>query len=243
MNRMNKYFLIIFLTLVQTYSFSQADHQIWTELLRKHVSNNGHVDYKGFIKDSFELNKYLNYLSENGPLQTWSSKRTMAYWINAYNAYTIKLVIQNYPVKSIKEIGGKFPFVNSSWDIKFITINHEKLDLNNIEHTKLRKHFSDPRIHMAIVCASRSCPILLNEAFSEDQLDAQLDLQCRKFLSDSFRNDVGIDKLKISMIFKWYRSDFKEVGGVRAFLKKYSPVAFSDKAKISYLEYDWNLNE
>lgn len=86
-------------------------------------------------------------------------------------------------------------------------------------------------------------PNIAERSFSEDQLDAQLDLQCRKFLSDSFRNDVGIDKLKISMIFKWYRSDFKEVGGVRAFLKKYSPVAFSDKAKISYLEYDWNLNE
>jgi len=240
---MIKLILIGVLCITQVDIHGQSEHQVWTNLLKRHVTEAGIVNYNGFKGDSGILNSYLSYLSENGPKSSWTPNRTLAYWINAYNAFTIKLVTQYYPIKSIKEIGGKIPFVNSSWDIKFIKINDEILDLNNIEHSKIRKEFNDPRIHMALVCASKSCPILMNEAFMEDRLEEQLDLQSRKFLSDVRRNVLSKNKLEISMIFKWYKSDFKGVGGVRSFLKKYSPVSFSDNAKISYLEYNWNLND
>lgn len=113
------------------------EHKLWTSLLQKYVDNTGRVDYKGFIKDSALLNHYLNQLEKSTPNFATNKNRYKAFWINAYNAYTIKLVIDHYPVQSIKEIGGKIPFVNSSWDIKFIHINKEILDLNNIEHKYL----------------------------------------------------------------------------------------------------------
>ncbi|MBK7231036.1 MAG: DUF547 domain-containing protein [Saprospiraceae bacterium] len=224
-------------------SFSQNQHKEWTSLLQKYVTNNGEVDYRGFQKDSLYLNKYLKNLESNPPKTSWSDHKTIAYWINAYNAYTIQLVIRHYPIKSIKEIGGKIPFINSSWDIKFINIGTELLDLNNIEHSKLRKNYKDPRLHMALVCASKSCPILLNTAYEENMLDSQLDAQSRKFLSDPFRNSFTNKEAEISMIFKWYISDFSGTMGVRNFLKKHGPSsAQSDQIRIKHKDYDWGIN-
>ncbi|MBK9271031.1 MAG: DUF547 domain-containing protein [Saprospiraceae bacterium] len=224
-------------------SFSQPQHKEWTRLLQKYVSSDGVVDYKGFQKDSHQLNQYLKTLESTPPRSSWSDQKKIAYWINAYNAYTIQLVIRHYPIMSIKEIGGKIPFVNSSWDIKFITIGSEHLDLNNIEHSKLRKNFKDPRLHMALVCASKSCPILLNEAYDENSLDAQLDAQSRKFLSDAYRNSFTNNEAEISMIFKWYHSDFGGSTGVRKFIKKFGPASVhTNQLKIKYRDYDWGLN-
>jgi len=224
-------------------SFSQNQHKEWTSLLQKYVSIKGDVNYKGFQKDSLQLNKYLESLESNPPKSSWSDHKIIAYWINAYNAYTIQLVIRHFPIKSIKEIGGKIPFINSSWDIKFINIGTELLDLNNIEHSKLRKNYKDPRLHMALVCASKSCPILLNEAYEENMLGTQLDGQSRKFLADPFRNSFTNKNAEISMIFKWYVSDFSGTMGVRNFLKKHGPtLAQSDKIKIKHKDYDWGLN-
>lgn len=170
----------------------------------------------------------------------------MAYWINAYNAFTIKLISNYYPIKSIKDIGSsiQIPFVNTPWDIKFITLGKEKMDLNTIEHGKLRKLFDDPRIHMALVCASKSCPILLNEAYDPKRLDAQLNQQAKAFLSDPFRNKISADNPQLSMIFKWYSMDFNKNGGsVREFINRYSSVKIKPDAKISHIDYDWGLNE
>ncbi|NOT36685.1 MAG: DUF547 domain-containing protein [Saprospiraceae bacterium] len=234
-------FLLVF---ISSFVCAQdPDHNIWSELLNKNVTENGIVNYKGLRADSNQLNLYLNILEENPPQKTWSNEAIMAYWINAYNAYTVKLVITHYPLKSIKDIAGKIPFVNTSWDIKFIKIGGETLDLNNIEHGKLRKNFDDPRIHMALVCASKSCPILMNKAFTADQLDSQLDNQSRKFLEDPFRNKIKSNSASVSKIFNWYGGDFKKSGGVRAFINKYSEVKIHEKAKINYLDYDWGLNE
>lgn len=116
----------------------------------------------------------------------------------------------HYPIKGIKEIGGKIPFVNSTWDIKFISIANESLDLNNIEHSKIRKQFSEPRIHMALVCASKSCPILLQEAYTADQLDAQLTRATKLFLHDNSKNQINAKSSKLSLLFKWYSLDFKK---------------------------------
>ncbi|MGE0566436.1 MAG: DUF547 domain-containing protein [Bacteroidia bacterium] len=221
-------------------------HEIWNNLLKKNVSADGKVNYKGFIKDSVELNKYLKLLTDNPPNEkTWSANEQKAFWINAYNAFTVKLIIKYYPIKSIKDIGSKIqiPFVNTPWDVKFIFIGKEKMDLNNIEHGQLRKKFNDPRIHFAIVCASKSCPALLNEAFDPARLDQQLDNQAKVFLKDSFRNKVSATNPQLSKLFDWYKMDFTKKESLIEFLNKYSSVKINANAKITYLDYDWNLNE
>jgi hypothetical protein len=223
---------------------AQVSHAIFDGLLKKNVTASGKVNYKAFIKDSVELNKYLKLISDNPPTDKWSKNDEKAYWINAYNAFTIKLIAKYYPVKSIKDIAGKIPFINTPWDIKFITIGKEKMDLNNIEHGKLRKKFDDPMVHMAIVCASKSCPILLNEAYVGSKLDAQYEKQTKAFLADPFRNKISADKPQLSMIFKWYAGDFKKNGGsVIDFVNKYSATKINKNASINYIEYDWGLNE
>ena len=222
-------------------------HELFTQLLQKNVTDDGIVDYKSFIRDSVVLNEYLTILSANPPNEkTWSREEQMAYWINSYNAYTIKLVSQYYPVRSIKDIGSaiQIPFINTPWDIRLITVGKERLDLNNVEHGILRKKFNDPRVHMALVCASKSCPILLNEAYDPARLDEQLNKQTRAFLTDEYRNKITKDMAQVSMIFNWYSMDFSKNGkSVRDFINTYSPAKISDDAKITYLEYNWSLNE
>jgi Protein of unknown function, DUF547 len=246
---MKKVFLILFLLAgaFKTSSQSKISHNGFDAMLKKYVTSEGKVNYKGFIKDSVALNQYLNLLSETPPDdKTWTREEQMAYWINAYNAFTIKLIVQYYPVKSIKEIGSsiQIPFVNTPWDIKFIVIGNEKMDLNYIEHGKLRKSFDEPRIHMALVCASKSCPILLNEAYDPGKLDEQLTRQTKAFLADAFRNKISPEKLQLSMIFNWYGMDFTKKGGsVSSFVSTYSSVKIKPQAKIFYLDYDWGLNE
>ncbi len=230
---------------VGTAQAQAPTHEGWNSLLQTHVSATGEVNYKGFIQDVKKLDAYLKTLEANPPKSSWNKNEVKAYWINAYNAYTIKLVTDYYPVKSIKDIGSsiQIPFVNTPWDIKFITIDGEKLDLNNIEHGKLRKEFNDPLLHFALVCASKSCPILKNSAYKANGLTAQLETQARYFLKDSYRNKVSADNPKVSKLFDWYKMDFNNDGSVIDFINKYAPVKINEKAKLSYLEYNWELNE
>jgi hypothetical protein len=222
-------------------------HEIFDRLLKKNVTADGRVNYKAFIKDSVELNKYLAILSGTPPDEkTWSKNEQMVFWINAYNAFTIKLIIKYYPLKSIKDIGTgiQIPFVNTPWTVRFFYIGNDRMDLDNIEHGRLRKKFDDPRLHMALVCASKSCPILLNEAYDAKRMDEQLAKQATAFLADPFRNKMSADKPQLSMLFKWYGGDFNKNGGsVRGFINVHSPIKIKPDAKISYLDYDWGLNE
>lgn len=222
------------------------DHQAWDALLKAHVNDSGWVDYKGFIQDSAKLNAYLKLLSDNPPTKDWSREEQMAYYINAYNAFTVQIVAQNYPVESIKDIGPNLsiPFVNTVWDIKFVRLGEDYYDLNNLEHKFLRRQFRDPRIHFAIVCASYSCPRLLNEAIVPSRLDAQLDYLAKDFLMDERKNKLAADKLELSKIYNWYGMDFKDKGrSLIDFLNQYSPVKISEDAEIEWREYDWSLNE
>ena len=222
-------------------------HEIFDRLLKKNVTADGRVNYKAFIKDSVELNKYLAILSGTPPDEkTWSKNEQMVFWINAYNAFTIKLITKYYPLKSIKDIGTgiQIPFVNTPWTVRFFYIGNDRMDLDNIEHGRLRKKFDDPRVHMALVCASKSCPILLNEAYDAKRMDEQLAKQATAFLADPFRNKMSADKPQLSMLFKWYGGDFNKNGGsVRGFINVHSPIKIKPDAKISYLDYDWGLNE
>lgn len=244
----NRIILAVFISLTTFFDVvaqSNAPSQVvFDKLLKKHVSPEGKVDYKGFIKDSILFNNYLKTLSKYPPNEnSWSLNEQKAYWINVYNAFTIKLIIDNYPVKSIKDLGGFLYKVNTAWDIQFIKIGDETFDLNNIEHQKLRRTFNDPRIHFALVCASKSCPKLINEAYTAQKLEQQLDQAGRDFMKNTFRNKISPNKVEISSIFKWYTGDFTENGSLIDFLNKYSPVKINSYASISYLDYDWSLNE
>ncbi len=222
------------------------DHSLWTTLLKKHVSENGLVDYRGFLHDSLQLYHYLNVLKQHPPdKNAWSNQDQMAYWINVYNAFTVDLVLKHYPLASIKDItkGIEIPFVHSPWDIKFINIAGQQLDLNDIEHNILRKRFHDTRIHFAVNCAALSCPKLRREAYNGAELNRQLDQQAADFINDPEKNIISTSQVSLSRIYLWYRSDFTRKMSLIDFLNQYSKIKISHDAEISYLDYNWNLNE
>ena len=223
-----------------------VDHSGYDRLLKKYVTASGRVNYKGLKADQQPLNDYLALLSKTPPAASWSRPEQMAYWINAYNAYTIRLVLDHYPVTSIKDIGSKIkiPFVTTPWAIKFFSIGKEKMSLDNIEHGILRKKYNDPRIHFALVCASVSCPSLRNEAYMPAQLDRQLEDQGRDFLNNPAKNKVGKSSAQLSRYFDWYKGDWSNNGqSVTQWVNKYSTTKMDDNAKVTYLDYNWNLNE
>jgi hypothetical protein len=236
---MNKFIILLvffvsqpFVNTDQTISF---DHSLFNELLQKHVSSKGKVDYKGFQSDRLKLNNYIKSLGENVPSDSWAKEEKLAFWINAYNALTIDLILRNPLVKSIKDI-------DDPWDQKLWKLGDKWYDLNEIEHKILRK-MDEPRIHFAIVCASISCPKLQNSAFIGSKLDIQLADSTKEFLNDPLKNRLSINKLELSKIFKWFSQDFKQGHSLIDFLNKYSDIEISQKASISYKDYDWNLNE
>jgi len=210
------------------------DHALWNELLKKHVSSTGKVNYKGFKADKVKLNKYLGALQAKMPTSSWNRNEKLAYWINVYNAYTIKLIVDNYPLSSIMKI-------EKAWDKKFIKLGGKFYSLGDVENNILRK-MGESRIHFAINCASVSCPKLLNEAYTAEKLSTQLRLVTKLFFADRTKNQITENSVKISKIFEWYAKDFSN-GDIIAYINKYSGKKVSSSAKISYLEYNWNLNE
>ncbi len=221
-------------------------HKIFDELLKRNVSENGLVDYKGFINDKAKLEQYLEILSKNAPdREKWSEEEQLAYWINVYNAFTIKLIVDNYPVESIQDLHPtvKIPLVNTVWHKKFFQIGGKDASLDEVEHKILRKEFDEPRIHFAVNCASYSCPPLLNEAFVAEKIDKQLESQVKKFINDKRHNKITPDKIEISQIFSWFKGDFTNKGSLIDYLNQYSNVKINPDAKVSNIKYDWSLNE
>lgn len=217
-------------------------HDVWTDLLQKHVDVEGKVNYKGFATDNSSLSAYLNLLSANPPGENWSEADQLAYWINAYNAFTVKLILDHYPLKSIKEISTGLPMINSPWDLKFFEIGGIPFDLNTIEHEILRKRFDEPRIHFAINCASISCPKLRSEAYTAEKLELQLHEQTIDFLRDPIRNQIDAKETRLSSIFNWFQGDFERQTNLIGFIAPYVP-EINPENEIEYLEYDWGLNE
>jgi len=227
-------------------STAPPSHVAFNQLLQKHVTPQGLVNYKGFEADEQEFNQYLSQLSSHAPAAAWSKNEQLAYWINAYNAFTIRLILDHYPVKSIKDIGPavQIPLVNTPWTEKFFAIGGEKMSLDNIEHGVLRSKFNDPRIHFALVCASLSCPRLRNEAYTAALLDRQLDEQGRDFLSNPGKNQIKQDTARLSKYFDWYKGDWEESGqSVQSWVNRYSPTKIDASTRIEYLDYNWSLNE
>jgi len=233
------------LLLISLSSMAQPSHEAFDHLLGEHVNNLGWVDYRGLEQKKDQLYNYLNVLKNNHPNDSWSMEEQISYWINAYNAFTLQLVLEHYPVESIKDIGSWFqiPFFNTPWDIEFIEIGGETYDLNNIEHDILRTKFEEPRIHFAIVCASYSCPRLSSSAYKPETLDAQLEAAAMDFLNDNRKNKIAAGRASVSKIFRWFAGDFKKETTLREFINKYSKMKISQQADIEFLDYDWRLND
>lgn len=215
---------------------SPLTNYVWTTLLQKHVSAQGKVDYQGFQKDREKLNRYLKDLANHVPSESAPKNKKLAYWINTYNAFTVQLILDNYPIKSIRK-------VHKPFKTKFFKLNGKKYSLDDVEHEILQK-MDDPRIHFAINCASESCPKLKNTAYEASKIDAQLDQSVKDFLTDTTKNDLSKkDHIEISKIFKWYKADFEKVDGVIPFINKYSSTNINEEADINYKHYNWDLNE
>ncbi|WP_231565594.1 DUF547 domain-containing protein [Psychroserpens sp. Hel_I_66] len=211
------------------------DHSSWDQLLKKYVADNGDVDYKGFKNDSQKLNEYVNYLASQVPEKSWTVDEQLAYFINVYNANTIKLIIDNYPLKSIKDI-------SNPWLKNRLKIGDEDYSLADIENGILRK-MNEPKIHFAINCASISCPKLMNTAYTAENVQDLMKQATEEFINNSEKNKLSINSPKISEIFKWYKSDFTENGTIINYINKYANTKISEGAKINYIEYNWGLND
>lgn len=209
-------------------------HIMLDGLLKKHVSPSGAVNYKGLKADEASLDKYFVMLESNTPGTTWNRNQELAYWINVYNAYTIKLILNNYPLKSITNLHGGKP-----WDVKWIKLDGKTLSLNNIENDIIRPKYNEPRIHFAVNCAAKSCPPLLNGAYMAKTLDSQLESQTKKFVNNPAFNKLEKNAIQVSKIFDWYGEDF---GDIASFVMRYADKTVKPSAKVTYMEYDWNLN-
>lgn len=246
----NKFFILSFFILFdlmyllpQGLAATPVDHSIFAFLLMRHV-NQGDVDYQSFKREESKLDQYLNVL-EKTPTHNLSRDEQFAFYINAYNAWTIKLIFSGYPgIKSIKELGS---FIKSPWEKKICRIDGDVMTLDHIEHNILRPRFKDPRVHFAINCAALSCPPLRSEPYIGSELDHQLDDAATAFINNPKRNYLSGDTLYVSKIFKWFAKDFND--DVIGFFLKYANEdikkeleAKKDNIKIKYLHYDWSLN-
>ena len=224
------------LTLFLTLNFSQKNiHERWDKQLKKFVSKTGKVNYNSWKNSIYEVESYLEALKDHPPQEFWPKNDIMAYWINAYNGLTVQLILQNYPLKSIKDL-------KDPWGRKVIEIEGKSYSLGDIENEVLRK-MNEPRIHFAINCASVSCPKLLNEAFSSLKLEQQLYRLTCDFLSDKSKNQLNSKKTMLSKIFMWYVKDFGSFNDRVDFFKKYGDDTINKETSYRYLPYDWNLNE
>jgi uncharacterized protein DUF547 len=242
-------------TLLSSYAYAGASHTLFTEILSDYVSD-GKVNYKDLRLDK-RLPAYIDQLSHTDPATLIDDKERFAFWINAYNAYTLKIICDNYPLKSISELHGGGAFLGritktTVWDKKLVTINNKKMTLNDIEHKTIRPEFKDARAHFALVCAAKSCPPLRNEAYEAHTLSEQLNDQGRIFLSQLDENNFDIfgKAANISPIFSWFAGDFGGKNKVLSFLADFLPQEVSEAIKkdssswkIRYTYYDWSLNE
>ena len=241
-------------------------HAAWTTLLKKHVvllraGQASQVRYAAFSGDRAALKSYLDTLSavSEGAFNAFSKPQRMAFLINAYNAFTVELILTKYPdLQSIKDLGS---FLQSPWKPKWVPLLGAKVSLDDIEHETLRKRgsYDDPRVHFAVNCASIGCPALREEAFVAERLDAQLDEQALRFMSDRSRNRYNVQRgrLELNKIFDWFGEDFRlghrGVTSLGVFAAKYADQLTEAPAErekvrgaqvdIGFLDYDWKLND
>lgn len=220
------------------------DHSAFDALLKKHVDDAGFVDYKGLAGDAAQLDGYIASLVK-APIERMGRSQRLALLIDAYNAFTVRLILDHYPVKSIKAIPA-----DKRWDARRWNIGGQILRLNQIEHQEIRPHFKEPRIHFALVCAAVGCPPLRNEAYTAGKLEEQLASQSEYVHTHDrwFQFDPNANVLRLTSLYNWYGSDFEQAAGsVAQFASRYFPALkqamnAGRKPKVQFLDYDWSLN-
>ncbi|MBT3514458.1 MAG: DUF547 domain-containing protein [Nitrospina sp.] len=252
-NKFLKFFLIPLFFLVSSTNVQAFDFSDWDLILKKYIKSGlvegvsiNTVAYGELMKDPI-FHRLVNNLKIS-PLSRLTTKdEKLAFWINVYNIFAVKVVTDNYPLSSIKDVGGLF---KSVWKIRAGTVNRKEYSLGEIEHGILRK-IGDPRIHSAIVCASISCPDLSIEVYKSEKIDYQLDLQMRKFLANPNKGmrieDNKPLKIFLSPIFDWFADDFESRGGVLNFIKPYVLPEYKSalnnlEYSILYMDYNWSIN-
>ena len=275
MTRLRLFILAAVLALLPPAALAQFDHThaAWDALLKKHVKlidggKSSQVRYADLAKERAALKAYLAQVSGATEAQFggWSKAEQMAFLINAYNAYTVELILAKYPdLKSIRDLGNIV--FNSPWKRKFFTLFGRESFLDDLEHGMLRKPgvYDEPRVHYAVNCASVGCPMLREEAYVAPRLDAQLEEQARRFLADRTRNRYNAQsgKLEVSAIFKWFKEDwtsgyrgignagpvtsreqyFARYADLLADRPEHRKLVADGKAPIDHLDYDWSLND
>ena len=264
------YMIVACFSLVLTAQ-AEFDHSAFTTVLQAHVNDQGQVNYQALKADRTDLDAYIQSLEQvsEATSKAWNSEEKMAFYINAYNAKTLQVIIDHYPIKPhwkaklLKQPLG-IRHIFKVWDKYPITLLGSSMSLNHIEHEVLRKKYTEPRVHMGLVCASVGCPFLRNDAYTGTQLDVQLDEQTRQFLADpsKFRIDEQASKVWISPIFEWFSEDFVKTATGRPALKSYEAthqailefifpfrpdteanILASRSFDVETLDYDWGLNE
>jgi len=255
---------ICLLLISQNVLAEAFDHSRLDRLLQQHVVLSGRgeasaVDYSALAANRGELESYLQVLSavDRSAFEQWADTEQLAFLINAYNAFTLQLILTEYPaLESIKDLGSLF---RSPWKKEFVPLLGEQRSLDDIEHGLIRGsgRYREPRIHFAVNCASIGCPALLNQAYNGDQLEQQLEQQTRAFLRDRSRNRIKDGELQLSPIFKWYRQDFEQgwrgSDNLSQFLLRYAePLGLNPRQRqqlqqqdleIDFTDYDWRLND
>src|SRR3990167_726111 len=222
-------------------------NSLFDGVLGRYVSKDGLVDYKGLKKDK-DFMRYIEYLSTTDPDKLPSDKHRLAFWINAYNAFVLKGVLDEYPIKSVLDVGW---LPHSFFKRKEFLTKQGKITLQEIENVKIREAFREPRIHFAINCASMSCPKLLTESYKAGKLEEQFETQATSFINDKSKNYLDKENriLYLSSIFKWYKDDFIQNGEkTEAYIARYlnpddAEFIRNNKVTIKYLDYNWGLNE
>lgn len=250
---------------------SPFNYDDYAEVLTTYVDDQGMVHYRGLKARPQKLNAFVTRIGNlsRDTYNTWDQKERVAFWINAYNAITLKAIIRNYPIKSSWAKSLKYPKnsirqISGVWDKLKFKVRERSMTLDGIEHDTLREYFNEPRIHVALVCAAMGCPPLRNEPYVGEKLDVRLDDQTRKFLRSrkKLRIDRGAGRVYLSPIFKWFGEDFiktygtsreftdhgREERAVLNFVSRYLDEGDKEflskkRYKIKYLDYNWSLNE
>ena len=230
--------LVIVLFLSASFGFAQNTSEFFSKsdsFFKANVKN-GRVAYKSIKDNPAALNELLE-MAKAISVSKDNAAEYQAFWINGYNLSVIKGIIENYPLKSPLDVGGFF-------DKTKYNIGGENITLNAMEHQLLRENFSkDPRFHFVLVCAGLGCPPIIDEAYTPERLNAQLNRQTKKAINDQNFIQVNKSKVKVSQIFEWYKGDFEQDGKLIDFINRYRSEKLPEKAKISYYPYDWALNE
>ena len=250
---------------------SGPDYTRYAAVLKTCVDSRGRVDYGALKRTPKNLDAFVSQLAAVEPAQykNWAEDERIAFWINAYNGLTLKLIIDHYPIQSSFWTSRVYPKnsirqIDEAWSRRRFRVMGRPMSLDDIEHQTLRKDFDEPRIHMALVCAANGCPILRTEPYAGDRLDEQLRDQTRRFLAEQgkFRIDRAARRVELSPIFKWFGDDFESAYGtarrfthlnrqqraIANFAADHLPKSDADwlkrnRFKIAFLPYDWSLNE